>query len=42
MNNHYIDICIEEAKISYQQGDVPIGAVIVQNGRIIAKGHNTR
>ena len=42
MNNHYIDICIEETKISYQKGDVPIGAVIVQNGRIIAKGHNTR
>ena len=42
MDSSYIDVCIEEAKLSYQQGDVPIGAVIVQNGKILAKGHNTR
>ena len=38
----YIDVCLDEARISYQQSDVPIGAIIVKNGEIIAKSHNTR
>ena len=40
--NKYIDICLDEARISYQQSDVPIGAILVKNGEIIAKSHNTR
>ena len=38
----YIHVCLDEARISYQQSDVPIGAIIVKNGEIIAKSHNTR
>ena len=34
--------CINEAKISYQQGDVPVGAAIVKDGVVLAFGHNTR
>lgn len=38
-----IELCIEEAKKSFENGDVPIGAVLVDNnGKIIAKSHNTR
>ena len=33
---------LKEAELAYQLGEVPVGAVIVQNGRIIARGHNTR
>ncbi len=33
---------IEEAKLAAQEGDVPIGAVIVQNDKIIVKAHNRR
>lgn len=40
--NKYIDICLDEAQISYQQSDVPIGAILVKNDEIIAKSHNTR
>lgn len=40
--NKYIDICLDEARISYQQSDVPIGAILVKNDEIIAKSHNTR
>ncbi len=29
-----------EAKRAYQIGEVPIGAVIVKEGRVIARGHN--
>ena len=42
MDEKFFEICIKEAKISYQHGDVPIGAVIVKNKKIIAKAHNTR
>ena len=40
--NKYIEIALNEAKKSLKTDDVPIGAVIVENGKIIAKGHNTR
>lgn len=31
---------IKEAKISFQEGGIPIGAVLVKNGEIIGRGHN--
>ena len=33
---------MKEAKVAFSLGEVPVGAVIVKNGRIIARGHNTR
>lgn len=33
---------IEEAKKALKKNEVPIGAVIVKNGKIIAKGYNKR
>ncbi len=38
----YIEIALKEAKKSLKSNDVPIGAIIVENDKIIAKGHNTR
>lgn len=35
-------VAIEEAKIALSEGEVPVGAVIVKDGKIIAKAHNTR
>ncbi|MCL4156433.1 UNVERIFIED_CONTAM: hypothetical protein GTU68_005762, partial [Idotea baltica] len=29
-----------QAKQAYEQGEIPVGAVIVANNRIIAKAHN--
>ena len=40
--NKYMEIAIKEAKKSLKTNDVPIGAVIVENNKIISKGHNTR
>ena len=31
-----------QAKKSYDEGGLPIGAVMVENGAIIASGHNRR
>lgn len=33
---------IEEAKTGLNQGGIPIGSVIVHNGKIIGRGHNRR
>ena len=33
---------LENAKIAYKNGDVPVGAVIVRNGEIIAEAYNER
>lgn len=38
----YMKIALEEAKKAYSKGEVPIGAVIVKNGEIIAKAHNLK
>ena len=40
--NEYIKEALKEAKKSLKTDDVPIGAIIVRNGKIIARGHNTR
>ncbi len=31
---------LDEAKLAYEKDEVPVGAVVVHNGRIIGKGHN--
>ena len=38
----FMCIAIEQAKIAEENGDVPIGAVIVYKNRIIAKAYNQR
>ena len=37
-----MNVAIEEAKIALSEGEVPVGAVIVKDGKIIAQAHNTR
>ena len=37
---NYMKQALAEAKAAQADGEVPIGAVIVCNGRIIARGHN--
>jgi len=35
-------IAIEEARLAVAHGDVPVGAVVVINGEIVARRHNER
>lgn len=42
MFNKYMDIAIKEAKKALNKGEIPVGAVIVKDNIVIAKGHNTR
>ncbi len=44
MENHsyYMELALEEARRAYAKGEVPIGAVLVVDDKVIAKAHNTR
>src|SRR6202521_2012397 len=38
----FLTVAIEEAERSRDEGGIPIGAVLVHDGRIIGRGHNRR
>ncbi|MFC3609396.1 nucleoside deaminase [Stutzerimonas tarimensis] len=38
----FMQAAIEEAQLGLQEGGIPIGSVIVHQGRIIGRGHNRR
>ncbi|MEW8996106.1 tRNA adenosine(34) deaminase TadA [Clostridium sp.] len=42
MDNYFLQQAIIEAKIAKSKNEVPVGAVIVKNNKIIATGHNTK
>ncbi len=43
MNDYeYMLLAIEEAKKAYDEGEVPVGAVIVKDDNVIAKAYNTK
>ncbi|MBO7267629.1 MAG: nucleoside deaminase [Bacteroidaceae bacterium] len=39
-DNHYMKMALDEATRAYEQGEVPVGAVVVCKGRVIARAHN--
>ncbi|MDH7599045.1 MAG: tRNA adenosine(34) deaminase TadA [Sedimentisphaerales bacterium] len=41
-DHRYMRIALDQAAIAQENGDVPIGAVIVHDGRVIAKAYNQR
>jgi len=41
-HREYMEIALEEAAIAARHGDVPVGAVLVRQGKIIARDHNRR
>jgi cytosine/creatinine deaminase len=42
MMDKFIQAAIEEARIGQGEGGIPIGSVLVHQGRIIGRGHNRR
>ncbi len=40
--DQFMAAAIEEARLGLQEGGIPIGSVIVYEGRIIGRGHNRR
>lgn len=39
---YYMKEALKEAKKAYKKDEVPVGAIIVKNGEIIAKAHNNK
>lgn len=42
MEEKFMQAAVKEAKKAYKKLEVPVGAVIVKNGEIIAKAHNLK
>ena len=42
MSDEFMRAAIEEAERSLREGGIPIGSVLIHNGRIIGRGHNRR
>jgi len=39
-DDHFMRLAIQEAEAAFEADEVPVGAVIVCQGRVIARGHN--
>jgi len=42
MADAFLEAAIEEARLGEREGGIPIGSVLVHDGRIIGRGHNRR
>lgn len=42
MHDEFLKIAINEAKKGLNEGGIPIGSVLVHNGKILGQGHNKR
>ena len=42
MDDKFMNYALKEAQKAYNKMDVPVGCVIVHNGKIIARGYNKR
>ena len=42
MHTRFMQMALEEAEQAWRENEVPIGAVIVHDGRVIARAHNQR
>jgi tRNA(adenine34) deaminase len=39
-HDHFMKMAIHQAEIAFEQGEIPVGAVVVCDGKIIAKAYN--
>ena len=42
LHQDWMHVALRQAQMAFEQGEVPIGAVIVHNGQVIAVAHNER
>ena len=42
LHQDWMQVALRQAQMAFEQGEVPIGAVIVHNGQVIAAAHNER
>ena len=39
-DQRYMGIALDEARLAEAEGEVPVGAIVVRAGRVVARGHN--
>lgn len=39
-DEHFMKLALQEAKLGFERGEIPVGAVVVAQGKVIARGHN--
>ena len=42
MNNRFFDIAFDEAKKAFDDNEVPVGAVVVKDDKVLGKGYNKK
>ena len=42
MHEKYMQMALKEARLAALEGEIPVGAVIVKDGEVIASAHNNR
>jgi tRNA(adenine34) deaminase len=42
MDERWMEIAIEEARLALDHDDVPVGAIVVHHGEVVGAGHNER
>src|SRR6056297_298492 len=42
MNDHFMTLALRQAEQAFALGEVPVGAIITHEGRVIAAAHNQR
>jgi tRNA(adenine34) deaminase len=42
MHDHFMQLALDEARAALKENEVPVGAVIVHEERVIARAHNQR
>lgn len=38
----FMKIAFEQAQKGYEEGGIPVGAIMIEDGKIVATGHNKR
>ncbi|MHC4841564.1 MAG: tRNA adenosine(34) deaminase TadA [Planctomycetota bacterium] len=41
-DEHFMNLALVEAVKAYEDGEVPVGAVIAKNGKVVGRAHNLR
>ncbi|MCM5529457.1 nucleoside deaminase [Parasegetibacter sp. NRK P23] len=39
-DEHFMNLALKQARIAFEEGEVPVGAIVVMQGKVIARGYN--
>lgn len=40
LSGHWMQMALKEARLAFDEGEVPVGAVVVMDGILLGRGHN--